>query len=337
MKLSLMLEFFNTVDENWKSELANELLKPWEHDEGSLRVYRASANFACFFTNNKQPFFLRFNHEDERNIQLLENEIKLHQYLIEKDIKVALPILSLNNRYIETKQTNLGVFYAVVFEGIQGESFELEELSIEKFYSSGKILGKLHQVFKLLPNDYIERPNWKDQLNFVLETISSDDQKALKEIEVLKKECALLPQDKNHYGLIHYDFGSDNLIFCENDIVSIDYDDCCYHWYLGDIVYALRDLNDDNDRIIDQNKFDQFIKGYETETNLDKEMLNHINLMHRLHHIYQYGRLIRAVDIKEDDVYPEWMNGLIQKLSKTIKKLHSGFLNRMRLKNTHQF
>lgn len=49
MKLSTMQAVVATVNTQWESDLADEILRFWEHDDGRAKFWRASTNFVFFF------------------------------------------------------------------------------------------------------------------------------------------------------------------------------------------------------------------------------------------------------------------------------------------------
>lgn len=49
MKLSTMQAVVATVNTQWESDLADEILQSWEHDGERAKFWRASTNFVFFF------------------------------------------------------------------------------------------------------------------------------------------------------------------------------------------------------------------------------------------------------------------------------------------------
>lgn len=104
-----------------------------------MKIWRASSNFICFFKNQEKDYVARFNKDSERNIQDLIEEVKLLNYLSSKNINIAKPILSNNNKYVEEKETAYGTFYTIVFDRVPGKHLELEELDLDGFISGEKV------------------------------------------------------------------------------------------------------------------------------------------------------------------------------------------------------
>jgi len=109
MKLSLMKDVFKTVNEDWDCELAGNLIKNWNHDKDWIKMWRASANFICFFRNQEKNYVVRFNRDSEKSINDLKAEIDLLNYFSLKNIKIAKPIISNNHKFIEESKSSVKV------------------------------------------------------------------------------------------------------------------------------------------------------------------------------------------------------------------------------------
>ncbi|MCT8140518.1 phosphotransferase [Anaerobacillus sp. CMMVII] len=271
MKLSTMKKVMDTVDSEWRSPLGELILEKWGYDEGTVFILRASANFIFVFKKDGKQYYLRFNDSCERDLSTIEAELNIVQYLGSKCLHVAQPIKSLNGEYIETVKTEIGTFYAVVFEAIKGKHYDFEEITSDQAYLWGKSLGALHENLKQLPEEYkINRPSWRENLLKVKEILPSNETVAKKELERIVKWAEGLNISKENFGIIHYDFELDNLVFAESTIGMLDFDDSSLNWYVADIVYALRDAGDFN---IKHSIITNFIQGYESETLLDMQIL----------------------------------------------------------------
>lgn len=329
MKLSLMRDVFKTVNSDWDCELATKLVENWKHDENWVKMWRASANFICYFRNNGCNYVTRFNCDSERSLENVESEIDLLLYLKSKNIQIAKPILSNNSRFIEKTQTQLGTFYSSVFERIFGDQHDIDDLKSENFIVWGKSLGQLHKVFKEIPNEVeINRISHEVLFEEKVKENPPIDSIELKEIENIRKWFKTLKKNKNNYGLIHYDFELDNVIWNDEGLYTIDFDDSIYSWYVADIAYALRDLfNDGKELKIDDERFLLFIEGYRKENDISKEELKQMSDFYRLHHFISYKKLQRAIDLCISDSNPGWMNDLIEKLKKIKNSYYKGFTN----------
>ena len=75
MKLSLMKRFFDTVNEDRQSPIADEMAARWLDRNATVRCVRASANFVFHVQTTEQQYFLRFNHSSERQVEFVMAEL----------------------------------------------------------------------------------------------------------------------------------------------------------------------------------------------------------------------------------------------------------------------
>jgi len=129
-----MKRFFDTVDDDLWSPIADLLASPWFKGAHKIRVLRASANFVCRVEADGSLFYLRFNHSSERDPVKINAEIKYVQHLIEKGVKANIPVQSLSGNYVESIPTELGVFHTVLFEAVPGEHLESSDLDLQGFH-----------------------------------------------------------------------------------------------------------------------------------------------------------------------------------------------------------
>jgi Ser/Thr protein kinase RdoA (MazF antagonist) len=318
MKLSLMEKVMNMMFSDEGDSFLEQILEPWGFDEDSIAIVRASANFVITFTKNGKRYFLRFNDSSEREYSSIEAELNIVKYLGDQSVNVARPVKSLKGNDIEVAETDLGTFYAVVFEALEGKHDDLEEMSDQQTYLWGKTLGNLHRNLKQLPEEYmVNRPSWKEHLIGAKGILPEQERAAHRECERLLEWADGLSLSKEHYGIIHYDFELDNVMFHHDSIGMLDFDDSSVHWFAADIVYALRDAGDFD---VENPVTRTFIEGYESETDLDLDILKAASGFERMHYLISLAKLIRAVDIEEDGDHPGWLEDLRVKLCGVIEK-----------------
>lgn len=326
MKLSTMKKVVETVDAEWRSPLAEKMLDKWGYDKGTVYYFRSSANFLFVFKRKGKSFFLRFTDACEKELSQIYSEMKILEYLRNQPIRVALPVPSLAGNVIETIETEIGTFYAVVFEALIGDQLEVEQLELKDYGLWGRELGRLHHIFKTMPNEYRDgRKTWRDQMALAEAALPEHEQAARKELTELKAWAQELPATSENFGLIHYDFELDNQRWLKEEISILDFDDCMYHWYGADIAFALRDvLKTDED--LNKPSIKQFIIGYQHEMDLDVEMVDNLPKFIRMHNLLTFVGLLRTVDIQESKNHPEWLENLRAKLVRYIDHFRLSFM-----------
>ncbi|HET7580226.1 MAG TPA: phosphotransferase [Bacillales bacterium] len=323
MKLSTMKKVVDTLDHEGRSSLGDHILERWGYDKDSVQYLRASANFVFVFHKNNRAYFLRFNDACERDLAMIEAEIEILHYLKDKPLRTAQPVKSLNNRFVEEVHTDLGTFYAVVFAGLPGKQYELEDLNEKEFFLWGKALGRLHHVLKSIPQQYGEkRPSWKAHLDFVKETLPEEETAAQKELEKINQWGGGQGVFTKSFGLIHYDFELDNLIWDQDQVGILDFDDTACYGYAADIAYALRELFEDGIDL-ENPHFQKFMEGYRKETPLDETILHDLPWFMRLHNLVSFAKLLRSVDVPETQSGS--LSNLRTKLTNLIENYRASF------------
>ena len=327
MKLSTMLKVNSTMDTQWRSRIAEQILEHWEHDQGSAQFFRASANFVYIFRKGGGHYFLRFAESTERTGAEIEAEMALLRWLDSQGITITTPIMSQIGREVETIETDLGTFHAVVFAQLQGTQPDFEELSTAQFEVWGAGLGKLHAMLHQSQDPRISvRPTWRDHFAMARICVSKDEPRVQAEFDHLTSFLDALPVTAMNYGLIHGDFELDNLFWQDKTLAMLDFDDCAYYWYVADIAFALRDLFETS-ADLSHPSFRAFIRGYSEHASLDEELLSHLPIFMRLVNLIQYTKLVRAMDLAHDQDYPEWCTSLQLKLENRIQNYKASLLS----------
>ena len=319
MKLSTMLKVDSTVDTQGQSRIAEHILKQWEHDSGSAQFFRSSTNFLYIFHKGGERYFLRFADSVERTRVVIEAEMALLSFLASKGMAVTTPFASKNGRSVETVETDLGTFHAVVFAQLRGIQVDIKELSAAQFEVWGATLGKLHALMHQYQAPSLSaRETWKDHMKMVRNYLPRDESNIKAECENLTSFLATLPVTEMNYGLIHGDFELDNLMWQNDTIAMFDFDDCSYYWYVADVAFALRDLFETGIDL-SHTSFRAFIHGYSEHYHLDEALISHLPMWMRLVNLITYAKLVRAMDLANNQDYPEWCTSLLFKLENKMQ------------------
>ncbi len=327
MKLSTMLKVDSTVDAQGRSRIAERLLEHWEHDPGSARFFRSSTNFVYIFHKGGEPCFLRFAERAEREGAAIEAEIALLSFLDNQGMTVTTPIESKNGQCMETVETDLGTFHAVVFAQLPGREAAIEKLSTTQFEVWGAALGKLHALMHLCQDSRLSaRGTWRDHLTLIRNFLPEEEMGVQAEFDHLTSWLSTLPMTETNYGLIHGDFELDNLRWQDETIAMFDFDDCSSYWYVADVAFALRDLFETGVDL-SHPSFLAFVRGYCEHSSLDEELISQLPAWMRLANLIQYAKLVRAMDLEQDQDYPEWCASLRLKLENKMQNYKASLLS----------
>ena len=229
-----MVGVVNTLNEQWESPIANQLVARWGSIDHAPRYWRASANFLFQFEADQRPCYLRFNHADERTPRFLQAELAYLQHLAKAGLAVAQPIPSQHGNLIESVESAHGLFHAVVFERLAGQQFKTDQLSLPMFRQWGQALGTLHATSQgyRAPG----RPVWQQQLATVARNLPRDEKATRRLLGRIERELETMRVVNENYGIIHFDFEQDNLIWQDGRIGMIDFDDCAWSWFVADVA-----------------------------------------------------------------------------------------------------
>ena len=308
MKLSLMKRFYGTVEER-RSPVLDEIAGRW-FESCEAWTHRASANFVAKVVYGEKIYFLRFNHETERSTERIEAELRYISRLIDRGINANVPIPSLSGNLVESVDTGLGVFNAVLFKKVPGVNIETEDLDTNGFKLWGQALARIHEAGEGQASS--GAPSWFDHLN-AIRSIAKDNPVLRSEVKKLENVLVQYNQTAN-YGLVPFDFEMDNINWVGDSPGFMDFDDFCYHWHAADIAYALRDLYDDRMTGFDpdDSRFRSFIEGYRGVKSISDEELERIPVFIRLHNLYMYSRIQRSIGRETEG--PDWVVSLRDKL-----------------------
>ncbi|MBA2570703.1 MAG: phosphotransferase [Chloroflexi bacterium] len=315
MRLSTMLRVDATADPEGRSWLAQEILGRWAHDPGSERFFRSSTNFLYRFQSSGTGHFLRFADGAERRREDVVAEMDVVRSLAASGLKVASPVRSGAGRLVETVETNLGTFHAVVLPALEGSTLEIDELEAARFRAWGAALGRLHVAMRQLPDDLIgRRRTWRDDLAIAARHIPADARAMRRELSAVSTVLEALPDDADSIGLIHFDFELDNLVWRDGEIGVLDFDDCARYWYEADVVFALGELFDGRFDASDPS-YREFLAGYETVRDPGPMWQGAAPDFVRLAELLRHARVLRALDLSPDDQQPDWLAPLHRKLA----------------------
>lgn len=297
---------------------AASALSRWPHDDGSLRLFRYSGNFLYTFTNQGQRQFLRVAPDEQRSRVQIAAELDLLAWLHAAGFTVATPIPSRAGNLIESVATEPETYHAVVFAELTGEQRETGTLGERDLTAWGAALGQLHAALRRYPHAAAaDRPSWRDDLAVAKESLLPRHPTFRTEYDELAPALAALPRGPDVFGLIHFDFELDNIVWQNGSLGMLDFDDCSHHWYAADIAFALRDLFDAGVSVGDR-RVQAFLDGYADYAGIDDTMIELLPLFSRLARLTQAGRVARALDLDPNSDYPAWLRELEARLVRML-------------------
>ena len=321
LPLHKMVMFFQSVAEDWTSPIADAIASRWAEAVGKKTCVRASANYVFHVDGGEQGYILRFNHASERSVAWIQSELAFLAYLHERGIHVNQAYPSRNGKLVESVPTEQGLFHAVLLEMLPGEHQNPEEMDAPALRRWGRALGQLHRASEGYAGE--DRPGWRQLFSTARLSVPRNDAALQDAVARLEERLNSLPADPVHFGVIHYDFESDNIRWDAGSPGIMDLDDSCRAWYGADIAYALRDLAPDPYGAPDRKdeRFLAFLCGYRSVRSIADGELDNLSLYMNLHQLLSYARLQHTLagDVSPDE--PQWALDLRAKLAPRVEEL----------------
>ncbi|NHJ39596.1 MAG: phosphotransferase [Asgard group archaeon] len=242
-------------------------------------------NFVYSFQKGSKKYFLRggLRHSTEEILAELEWIL----FLNSQGVKVALPILSKNNRYLEYIEFENKRYKVVVFEsapGKQADPANPDEWNEDLWEEMGRTLGRMHSAAVIYNSKELKYKR-DDALNNNLITAKKTldpkkDKKIINKLYALVKKLDLLPKELKAYGLIQYDFHCENFNVHNGEITVFDFDDSYYFFFFYDLAACIHEAvwdNPDDKKLDFANRFIPSLwKGYSSVFQLDRKWIDYL-------------------------------------------------------------
>ncbi len=328
IRLALMKEWFNRVDEERQSPIADQIAARWFDADALVSCGPASSNIVCRVTEGGQTYYLRFNHESERTAEYYAAEMAFVEHIAARGVRVACSVRSKAGALVESVSTEMGLFHAVLLEAMHGEGMELMDMDEPPMRAWGWAMAGLH----LAAEGYEGRgrPDWLDHLAFAKCMIPPAEDAAHAEMAFVEHALGGLCSDSSRFGLIHFDMEADNMRWQDGVPGIFDFDDCARYPFAADVAYALRDLYEDKIERIDltDTRLRAFVEGYRSRRPLPEDELRLLPLFMRAHNLYWFARPQRSVADGRAPGEEQWTTDLRDKLTSTMDEYREGFESR---------
>jgi Ser/Thr protein kinase RdoA (MazF antagonist) len=293
--------------------LATMIVNHWEYDPSSLGMFdyfRISANASYPFMYSGKVHILRFCPISEREMDQIRAEILFCQYLRSQGYSSVDFVTSKRGEYLERIETPWGAYYASVTKQVSGKKLDDLELTDTICWKLGKALGELHSLSKTYTGSNYRRWNHDDVLTWIRNELKKlpQEEKAIKEVDILRDEMARIAINEESYGLIHFDFETDNVFFdADKDKINvIDFDDSMFNWYRLDIEQTLDSINEKAHGYEYAAFRKALIEGYKSVVPFDDIELANFPVFRRFINLFGYTRIKRAMR-ETWDYEPQWM------------------------------
>lgn len=314
-------------------ELAKECLKSYNHTERyldeMLRHFRISSNavYPFYTENGAKVCYLRLSPTAEKPPEEVAFELKWISWLLEKGYPVMKPYPMKNGKLCDVITTKWGEYNVSCFEEMDGETLEDTEGSLALARGFGEMLAALHNLSAECPFSDA-RKSHSDLLNEVRERLEryQAPKMLLDAHAAVANELSGLEINKENYGLIHYDFEPDNVLWDPDSAQFgvIDLDDAIRCWYALDVARAIDAMDDVVDEEMKEQAVAAFLEGYRGKRAFPEEQLALLPLMRRLVALQEYTTILHVLSETAEEE-PEWLTQIRQKLNGRAAQIRAFF------------
>lgn len=314
MPLSEIVGLDATLDHGGRSEVADLAAAMWDLRSGEARFWRSSASHVFVVTYpaaGTGKAYLRFVPEGWRPRARVVAVAELMRRYSRLGLTVAAPVTSINGQLVETVPTGRGGVHAMLIAAAPGRQIEIADLTMRRARVWGATLARLHcqETVEWLPESLGDLRR--------AEQVLAGDRPVAGAVARLQADLDQLPRRGDCFGVVHGDFELDNLAWSGDTATAYDFDEAGRSWFVADIAYALRDLQQAATVRVDSPAIVAFLTGYRTVRDLPDTELTWLPLFTAIHAVRWLMRLPAILDSDPSPSdRPPWLPGLRAKLLK---------------------
>jgi Ser/Thr protein kinase RdoA (MazF antagonist) len=300
------------IKERYSESIKNEAMKRYGIGNGQIQLLDGFESYMYEFARDGKEFILRIGHSMRRNVNLIHGEVEWINYLAKGGASVSRAIVSDNDKLVERiGDQRGGHFLATAFVRAAGNPPSGEQWNSDLFERYGRLIGRIHALSKTFRPSKTEwkRPEWDDPEMLEIESwLPPSESSVYGKYHDLYAYLSTLPRTGDAYGLIHQDAHAGNFfVDMSGQITLFDFDDCCYSWYMNDIAIVLfyAAFGEEDPVSFTLSFMEQFIHGYVSENEIDKEWLRLIPYFLKLREIDLYAVIHRSFDV--DNIEDGWV------------------------------
>jgi Ser/Thr protein kinase RdoA (MazF antagonist) len=314
MSIRILWNLDVTIDPaTGRSPVADAVAAAWDHDPGSVRFFRTSANSIYRLSVNGRPAYLRMAPGTERTSTSIRQELDLLAWLTAHDVPVVHPIPARSGDLVITVGTTIGPIHAVLFDALPGEIRDLDTLDLDAMTSWGATVGRLHATMQDAPATLRRPAGWAAALAWLVRKQAAMPEAVAAEGLRLREFLLTQPRTPDRYGLLHTDLELDNLVWTGSDVAVLDFDEYGEGWYGLDIAKALSDVFEAGDAL-DSPRVQAFVTGYRRFQALTDEDLALVPTFRDVLALRMYCVLFQALNMEPEDAPVAWLRDLIVRL-----------------------
>lgn len=288
----------------------------------TITFLKRGFNDTYLIESQNEKYILRVYKHNWRNLESIETEIKLLNYLKENGISVSYPISDNQKQSIHSIEAPEGIRYAVLFSYAKGE--QIRKLTIEQAELLGVQTGKIHlltqnkNLGETAHNYDIEYQfeNTLITLESILHNHPNEFNFVIQLNGYFKELFSDIDKTQLASGICHGDLQAENFhINPNNQFTFFDFDFFGEGYLIYDIgVFIWYDHKNKPKEIVDA-----FLKGYQTQRKLSETEIKLLPYFSTLRALFQMTLYCQISDGKQLPLWPaQQVADFIKKVEKWI-------------------
>ena len=177
-----------------------------------------------------------------RSIDSREGECEWISYLISNGVRACAPVPTRSGRHVTDISEIKADSCIYLFERSDGVPMTSDLLDRDLLFGWGKTLGMMHRLSAVFSpsRENHRRHSWYSDPDYrdYKEILDDMEQAISNRLAGLLEATVSLPTTRDRFGLIHADPQFSNILLEGRNLRFIDFDDCCYDWFMNDIAVA---------------------------------------------------------------------------------------------------
>lgn len=238
LPLSQIAALRTTINDEWRSPVADAVGRPWGFPAGGLRYWRSSAAHVFVIPpggDARGVLYARFAPAGSAAGARLQCGAQLHARLNDAGAPVAELVRSREGRAVELVQTPLGEMAACVVRRVDGDEMDVDDLDAGTAANWGTALAEFHEAA-----GRVESVGRQEQADIFARLVSHPNQDLAHAAQALK--MLLVSQEPGRLVMGHGDFELDNLRWSQGKATCFDLDESGVMPAAADVASAVRDL-----------------------------------------------------------------------------------------------
>ncbi len=191
--------------------------------------------------NINESYALKMMDGSDRDLDQIEAQLDYEAFLIKHGIRIPCVYQTKDRQRIVVRDIGHDRVFFILMAWIEGKplSRQAAESNAALIVQWGDLMGRMHALANSFPwTD--KRFHYQDDptLSHAESILSTHHPEMLKDYQMTLRTIQTCPKNANTYGMMHADMHQGNLLLCGKDLVVLDFDDCCYGYFMMDLAAA---------------------------------------------------------------------------------------------------